>query len=272
MLRYRARSKEPHAIKLCGLTAPRLIQAFVWRVANISVKAVQVRRVEALIISLILVALGVVLTLVTLVGGLSRGVLLERFGWITLANGPEFRYLGMRFACLSEGSLRSPAFAERWSGNHDRCVPLNALACPVEEQLRSERFSKSGFSLQLERVQCSACRNATAVLLLPILITMATYVKLIQGTTARLMWRDTAINKVLLVLSGIIGGIANLGLMAIYHGTCITTLRRAELFLQPELGPGFGCLLLATVCKMLAALLNLCLGVHRQDADAHPDV
>ncbi|CAE7840877.1 unnamed protein product [Symbiodinium necroappetens] len=272
ILRYRARSKEPHAIKLCGLTAPRLIQAFVWRVANISVKAVQVRRVEALIISLILVALGVVLTLVTLVGGLSRGVLLERFGWITLANGPEFRYLGMRFACLSEGSLRSPAFAERWSGNHDRCVPLNALACPVEEQLRSERFSKSGFSLQLERVQCSACRNATAVLLLPILITMATYVKLIQGTTARLMWRDTAINKVLLVLSGIIGGIANLGLMAIYHGTCITTLRRAELFLQPELGPGFGCLLLATVCKMLAALLNLCLGVHRQDVDPHPDV
>ncbi|CAE7566945.1 unnamed protein product [Symbiodinium sp. CCMP2456] len=208
------------------------------RLNSSQVKAVQVRRVEALIISLILVALGVVLTLVTLVGGLSRGVLLERFGWITLANGPEFRYLGMRFACLSEGSLRSPAFAERWSGNHDRCVPLNALACPVEEQLRSERFSKSGFSLQLERVQCSACRNATAVLLLPILITMATYVKLIQGTTARLMWRDTAINKVLLVLSGIVGGIANLGLMAIYHGTCITTLRRAELFLQPELGPG----------------------------------
>eukprot|EP00439_Symbiodinium_sp_Y106_P010139 s2395_g1.t1 len=373
MLRYRARSKEPHAIKLCGLTAPRLIQAFVWRVANISVKAVQVRRVEALIISLILVALGVVLTLVTLVGGLSRGVLLERFGWtigrgscwvtgvtkITLANGPEFRYLGMRFACLSEGSLRSPAFAERWSGNHDRCVPLmlrcfsrlgseffshpraaaiagtqhvqkkwlrtprNALACPVEEQLRSERFSKSGFSLQLERVQCSACRNATAVLLLPILITMELRLQVwsflrddaLDGeesdpladapTVPGLMWRDTAINKVLLVLSGIIGGIAtlacpwhcvqshasspadkqneamedcpaclsqtdlgavrNLGLMAIYHGTCITTLRRAELFLQPELGPGFGCLLLATVCKMLAALLNLCLGVHRHD-------
>eukprot|EP00913_Durusdinium_trenchii_P018848 g17711.t1 len=57
-----------------------------------------------------------------------------------------------------------------------------------------------------------------------------------QGVGVRLSGKDSAINKVMVFFAGILG---------------------AEVFLQPMMGPGFTCVLLATIFKLSAALLQL---------------
>eukprot|EP00434_Breviolum_minutum_P027544 symbB.v1.2.024364.t1/scaffold2300.1/size82923/3 len=199
----------------------------------------------------------------SLVGGLSRGALLEHLSWITLENQEEQRFLGMRFVCIAEGPLLSPAFNPDWSGI-DRCIPLSALACagpdPVACEGRAWDPNCHGHELRAtnwEKAQCSTCRNAGIALLAPILISTATYLKVMHGVGIRLSGKDSAINKVSVFFAGVLGSIANLSLMATYFLTCIRTLQRAEIFLEPMMGPGFACVLLATIFKLSASLLQL---------------
>lgn len=242
----------------------------VTKLADFQVPCLETHRVEVLCASALLVVAGVVLSMASLVGGLSRGALLEHLSWITLENQEEQRFLGMRFVCIAEGPLLSPAFNPDWSGT-DRCIPLSALACrgpdPVACEGRSWDPNCSATASQLASAQCSTCRHAEKALLLPILLSTATYLKVMHGVGIRLSGKDSAINKVSVFFAGVLGSIANLCLMATYYGTCIRTLQRAEIFLQPMLGPGFACVLLATIFKLSASMLQLCLSLEVAPAD-----
>ena len=268
----RVRSKEPSSpsrmavhqqLRCCDHKAPRLLQRMIGRLADFEVPCLQQHRIEVLCASAMLVVAGVVLSMASLVGGLSRGALLEHLSWITLENQEEQRFLGMRFVCIAEGPLLSPAFNPDWSGI-DRCIPLSALACagpdPVACEGRAWDPNCHGHELRAtnwEKAQCSTCRNAGIALLAPILISTATYLKVMHGVGIRLSGKDSAINKVSVFFAGVLGSIANLSLMATYFLTCIRTLQRAEIFLQPMMGPGFACVLLATIFKLSASLLQL---------------
>ncbi|CAJ1395050.1 unnamed protein product [Effrenium voratum] len=269
----KGRAKEPvsptrlmvqRQLRCCGTAAPRPLQRFVTRLADFSVPFLEQHRCEVLCTSGLLVIAGMVLSMASLVGGLARGTLLEHLSWINLESDEEQRFLGMRFVCIAEGPLLSPAFQEAWSGS-DRCIPLSALVCEAPDPMSCRSWDANCLSSarakasSWERAQCSACRNSTVALLLPILISTATYLKLMHGVFVRLSGRDAALNKCTLVFAGLLGGLANLFIMGIYYVTCISTLQRAEIFLQPMLGPGFGCVLLATIFKLSAAFLNLAL-------------
>lgn len=276
MLEIATRSKEPSSpnrvqvqqqLRCCGQKAPRFLQRIVTRLADFQVPFLEEHRCEVLCASALLVVAGVVLSMASLVGGLSRGALLEHLSWITLENQEEQRFLGMRFVCIAEGRLSSPAFSPDWAGNPDRCLPLSALACAGPDPVACEtqrfdpdcsaRAARRDDASSWEEAQCSTCRNAGKALLVPILISTATHLKVMQGVGVRLSGKDSAINKVMVFFAGILGSIANLGLIATYYGTCIRTLLRAEVFLQPMMGPGFTCVLLATIFKLSAALLQL---------------
>eukprot|EP00438_Fugacium_kawagutii_P014435 Skav225775 [mRNA] locus=scaffold1577:69193:77606:+ [translate_table: standard] len=105
-----------HQLRCCGHKAPKFFQRIVTKLADFEVPWLQGHRVEVLCCSALLVVAGVVLSMASLVGGLSRGALLEHLSWITLESPEEQRFLGMRFVCIAEGTLLSPAFNPDWSG------------------------------------------------------------------------------------------------------------------------------------------------------------
>eukprot|EP00913_Durusdinium_trenchii_P021572 g20271.t1 len=121
MLEIATRSKEPSSpnrvqvqqqLRCCGQKAPRFLQRIVTRLADFQVPFLEEHRCEVLCASALLVVAGVVLSMAS----------------ITLENQEEQRFLGMRFVCIAEGRLSSPAF-----------ISAATLASAADAELRDLR-------------------------------------------------------------------------------------------------------------------------------------
>jgi len=228
---------------------PRQAKRLVFCLSDISVAMLERRRLFVLDAIMVLTGSGIVLSALAMIGGLGEGELLANLSWITFWSPVARRYGGIRYMCSEKQN-------SAW-----HCSRLDDLECNITimnctNWLDIACQHRQAMS-KVVQAQCTTCRNESQALLFPTIVGSVMYLKILHGTYERHRGRDTAINKLGTVGGSVFGGLATLWIIMVYCNTCVLSAQRNEPGLVAVMGPGFACMALATLMKILVGLLHL---------------
>lgn len=235
-----------------GLPLPRRLRQLIDWIGGISLPALEKRRAAVLPLLGMMSLAGLLLSIISLVGGFSDGETLAHLSWVNIVgHAGKQEYTGIRYLCVRH------AEHDDFSLNCTQWSDMNCDAPQENCTTLDVRCHTHNMHLSIQRAQCDECKHHSVILFVPLIFATVMYLTLVRGTFERYRGRDTAFNKCSILGGGVAGGISQMYLVANFFLTCIYSTWKNETFKEVSFGPGFALMTVATWLKIAVGLLHL---------------